>query len=40
MKSDEEVERNLAAAEEASQVPDVIWKEAQELGLIRPEVRL
>jgi hypothetical protein len=40
MKSDEEVERNLAAAEEASQVSAVIWKEAQELGLIRPEVDL
>ena len=28
------------SVEEVSQVLDVIWKEAQELGLIRPEVHI
>ena len=40
MKTEEEVARNLAAAEEAKSVPPAIWKEAQDAGLIRPEVKL
>lgn len=40
MKSSKEVSNNMAAVADVGSVPPTIWKEAQDIGLLRADVPL